>query len=51
MESEIIELEKQDTWNIISLLEGCKALGSRWVYKIKKNNTNNIYKYKARYVV
>lgn len=51
MKSELQELETQNTWNIIDLPKDRKALGGRWVYKIKTNQNNEIVKYKARWVV
>ena len=35
----------------MDLLAGRTVLGGRWVYKIKKDNLNNILKYKSRWVV
>jgi hypothetical protein len=51
MSAEVEELERQNTWDILKLPEGRKALGGRWVYKIKRDKYNNILKYKARWVV
>jgi hypothetical protein len=48
MSAEVEELERQNTWDILKLPEGRKALGGRWVYKIKRDKYNNILKYKAR---
>jgi hypothetical protein len=48
---EIDQLEKQKTWNIVDLLPNRKALKTRWVYKIKTDQDNQITKYKARWVV
>jgi hypothetical protein len=48
MSAEVEELERQNTWDILKLPEGRKALGRRWVYKIKRDKYNNILKYKAR---
>ena len=48
---EIDQLEKQKTWNIVDLPLNRKALKTRWVYKIKTDQNNQIIKYKARWVV
>lgn len=51
MRKEIKELEKQDTQELVDLLKNRIALRGRQVYKKKKNNINNIIKYKSRQVV
>ena len=38
------------TWDIVPLPEGCKAIGSRWVFKVKHNTDGSIERYKARLV-
>jgi hypothetical protein len=38
------------TWSLTSLPPGRKAIGSKWVYKIKENADGTIAKYKARLV-
>lgn len=37
MDSELTSHEKNSTWSLMDLPAGKKAIGSRWVYKIKKN--------------
>ena len=51
MRKEVDELEDKNTWELVDLPPDKKALGGRWVYKIKTNSQNNIIKYKARWVV
>jgi hypothetical protein len=51
MQKEVDELEDKDTWELVDLLPERKALGGRWVYRIKTDSQNNITKYKARWVV
>ena len=51
MREELRELEKQNTWELVDLLEGREVLGGRWVYKKKPNNITNTIKYKSRWVV
>lgn len=39
-----------DTWSIIPLPPGKKAIGSRWVYRLKHNADGSIKRFKARLV-
>nr|GEX12935.1 retrovirus-related Pol polyprotein from transposon TNT 1-94 [Tanacetum cinerariifolium] len=48
MEMEIKTIEKNDTWELTTLLKGQKAIGVKWVYKDKKNAKGEVEKYKAR---
>ena len=48
---EIDQLEKQKTWDIVDLPPNRKAVKTRWMYKIKTDQDNQIIKYKARWVV
>ncbi|GJV20173.1 hypothetical protein Tco_1369193 [Tanacetum coccineum] len=36
MKEEIKSIEKNDTWELTTLLKGQKAIGVKWVYKAKK---------------
>ncbi|GJR08472.1 retrovirus-related pol polyprotein from transposon TNT 1-94 [Tanacetum coccineum] len=47
-EEEIKSIEKNDTWELTTLLKGQKAIGVKWVYKAKKNAKGKVEKYKAR---
>ena len=52
MASELNSLTKNQTWEVVKEIEpGRKALGSKWVYKIKRNADGSIAHYKARLVV
>lgn len=51
MQNEIQALENNGTWSLVDLPPGKKALGSRWVYKIKYNSDGSIERLKARLVV
>ncbi|KAK9127709.1 hypothetical protein Syun_016506 [Stephania yunnanensis] len=51
MEEEMESLYKNNTWELVQLPKGRKAIGCRWVYKIKKDLEGNIERFKARLVV
>lgn len=51
MHHEIKALEDNGTWSMESLSPGKRALGSRWVYKVKYNSDGSIERLKARIVV
>jgi hypothetical protein len=51
MNTEITELEAQNTWTIINLPPNKIPLRGKWVYKLKTDNKGNIKKYKARWVI
>lgn len=50
MGSEVTALEENGTWTIEDLPPGKKAIGSKWVYKIKHNADGTIERYKPRLV-
>ncbi|XP_020596126.1 uncharacterized protein LOC110036103 [Phalaenopsis equestris] len=50
MAEELYALQKTDTWDLISLPPGKRAIGSRWVYKIKTKSDGFVERYKARLV-
>ncbi|CAL8991331.1 unnamed protein product [Prunus brigantina] len=43
-------LEQNHTWTLTSLPPGKRAIGSRWVYKIKHKSDGSVERYKARLV-
>jgi len=48
-----IELEalvRKGTYELVELPDGAKAIGSKWVWKLKVNDKNEIVRYKARLV-
>lgn len=51
MQKEIWALEDNGTWTMEYLPPGKKALGSKWVYKIKYNSDGTVERLKARLVV
>ena len=49
-QSEIQSLIKNGTWELAQLPKGRKAIGSRWVFVIKRKSDGSIERYKARFV-
>nr|GEX60349.1 hypothetical protein [Tanacetum cinerariifolium] len=47
IQKELKALEKNGTWNLEYLLEGKRAIDSKWVYKIKFKPNGDVEKYKA----
>lgn len=50
MTNEIGSLAENDVWDLVTLPEGRKAIGSKWIYKTKLDADGNIERYKARLV-
>ncbi|KAL0457729.1 UNVERIFIED_CONTAM: Retrovirus-related Pol polyprotein from transposon RE1 [Sesamum latifolium] len=50
MKEEIEALEKNKTWDITPLPTGKRAIGSKWVFKLKLNSDGSVNRYKARLV-
>ncbi|XP_074264291.1 uncharacterized protein LOC141586820 [Silene latifolia] len=51
MKDEIEALERNNTWTLENLPPNKKAIGSKWIYKIKYNSDGTIERYKASLVV
>ncbi|KAJ3708504.1 hypothetical protein LUZ61_012209 [Rhynchospora tenuis] len=51
MQTEIEALEHNNTWSIEDLPSNKKAIGCKWVYRIKYNSDGSVERYKARLVV
>lgn len=47
---EIASIKKNKTWSLVDLPDGCKAIGLKWVFKVKHNADGSINKYKTRLV-
>lgn len=50
MKSKYSSLLKNDTWELVTQPEGTNIVGSRWVFKIKRNEDGSIDHFKARLV-
>ena len=50
IKTELNSLSQMRTWTFAELPKGKKALGTKWVFNIKRDGQNNILKYKARLV-
>ena len=50
MDDELQALNKTHTWDLVDLPNGKKAMGCKWVYKIKTHSDGSIDRYKARLV-
>ncbi|KAD4585780.1 hypothetical protein E3N88_23381 [Mikania micrantha] len=51
MQEELNQFAKLKVWKLVDLPEGKKALGTRWVFKNKKDESGVIVRNKARLVV
>ena len=51
MEEELDSIEKNEIWEMVTPAPGCKRIGLKWVYKIKRKSHDDIVRYKARLVV
>lgn len=50
MEEELQSIEDNQTWSAVSLPKDRKAIGCKWVYKIKNGDGGEAVRYKARLV-
>lgn len=50
MEEEMESIRSNGTWELATLPAGHRAIGLKWVFKVKKDPAGNIVKYKARVV-
>ena len=50
MEEEMCAIRDNDTWELTELPTGHRAIGLKWVFKIKKDPQGNVIKHKARLV-
>ncbi|KAL9249770.1 Retrovirus-related Pol polyprotein from transposon TNT 1-94-like protein [Drosera capensis] len=50
MNDEIKSMSDNDVWELVSLSEGVKPIGCKWIFKTKKDSEGNIIRFKARLV-
>jgi hypothetical protein len=50
MQEELTAIEENRTWKLCDLLRGHRPIGLKWVYKLKKNPSGEVFKHKARLV-
>ncbi|KAH9689148.1 Integrase catalytic domain-containing protein [Citrus sinensis] len=51
MQEEIEALHKNKTWELVPLPHERKAIGNKWVFKIKRDGNDQVERYRARLVV
>jgi len=47
MNEELMAIQKNQTWDMVTLPEGKNAIGLKWLYRTKYNADGTIQKYKA----
>ena len=50
MNEEMKSMKTNDVWDLVSLPEGAKPIGCKWIFKTKRDSKGNIERYKARLV-
>jgi len=50
MDEKMVALDANTTWELVVLPKNKKAMGCKWVYKIKHNADGSVSRYKARFV-
>jgi hypothetical protein len=50
MDEKMVALDVHATWELVALPKDKKAIGCKWVYKVKHNTYGSMSKYKARLV-
>jgi hypothetical protein len=51
MEDEMDAIEENKTWTLCELPQGRRAIGLKWVFKVKHDEAGSVVKYKVRLVV
>jgi hypothetical protein len=50
MQQEVDSIEHNHTWELIDLLAGHRSITLKWVFKLKKNETGDVVKHKAKLI-
>ncbi|GKD59690.1 putative ribonuclease H-like domain-containing protein, partial [Tanacetum coccineum] len=50
MQEELLQFKLQQVWTLVDLPKGKRAIGTKWVYRNKKNERGIVIKNKARLV-
>jgi hypothetical protein len=51
MEEELWSIEENRTWTLTELPQGRRAIGLKWVFKVKRDEHGAVVRHKARLVV
>ena len=50
IQEELAALKAAGTWEVVDVLEGVNIVGSKWVFKAKKDTAGNVVRYEARLI-
>ena len=51
MRNELDSMARNEIWDLVDLAPGRKAIGNKWIFKVKRWADGSIDKFKARLVV
>ena len=51
MIEEMQAIDRSNTWELVPPLIGCKPIGLKWIFKLKRNSDGDVVRYRARLVV
>ena len=51
MREEMLAIDRNDTWELVTPLPNCRPIGLKWIFKLKKNPQGEVIKHKAWLVV
>lgn len=50
MRDDLLALRRNNTWSLVPLPPNRKAIGCKWVFKVKENPDGTVHKHKAKLV-